>query len=664
MRKALFSFLMLAAVAVACTKEQPKDDEKNPGKDTTEAKIELTSNASVSVPVEGDAVTINFKATADWTAASDAEWLTLTTKSGKAGDACSVKGSVVKNETNDIRTAKVTITAGKATAEVTVTQDQTNALNIKVLDYDVPVEGGTVEVEVEANVEYEVTIPEAVDWVHNGASKGMTTSKVTLTVDQSYDVEVREANIKISAGDLSSSIKISQAAFEPYYDMELPEGVGMFSGYGDGNPLVLPADATEFTIPVSTNMEHHCYFAPWDATVGAAVETNDVGWIKFEYDNEKIVFTLEPNNTFLAREEYFYSGCHIGDIDFGAYGCCILIRQEGQVPEAGASVLWTKTLAEISDQIKPAYNRLAYKTSGGDALLLSDGEKVHVMSPADGSYWKAITWTGVKPTSIASDDAGNVIVGEDIPFTSGTTYSVYYTTNVNEEPVKLFDHTADFDGTIGSWRVRGDLSNRAVVTGFVTGNRYWAGWEIDNFAVSLDNGYNVNGQARGPIAVDADAWNPESGAVMSVGPRLNEGVVYRAYDTSWKLYYLADAYTPNWITPYNWVAISDAGAGAGNENQCNMDIIDYQGRRIIAYTQGVWFNWGGNRDVYFLDITNPEQCEVLAVLTGDQMAAAETIDASVPYADVKLHVEEGLGLVCYVVNSAYGSLSKVLLTLE
>ena len=322
-------------------------------------------------------------------------------------------------------------------------------------------------------------------------------------------------------------------------------------------------------------------------------------------------------------------------------------------------MLWTKTLSEIG--VPAAYNRLAYKTDGGDALLVSDGEKVHVLNPADGSYWKSIQWSNVKPVSIASDDAGNVIVGEDYPFSAGTTYSVYYTSNVNEDPVKLFDHTADFDGTIGSWRVRGDLSQRAVVTGFVTGNRYWAGWEIDNFNVSLDNYYNVNGQARGPIAVDADAWSPESGAVMSVSNTLKDGVVYRAYDTSWNLYYLKDAYTPNWITPYEWKAISDAGAGAGNENQGNMDIIDYQGRRIIAYTQGVWFNWGGNRDVYFLDITNPENCQVLAVLSGDEMAQEEAIDATFPYADVKLHAEEGLGLVCYVVNSAYGSLSKVLL---
>lgn len=650
MKKYFFLFAIALGVIAACG---PKEDP------VVADAITLLSDAAVTVPVDGDIITVSFSSSNAWTAASDQSWLTVTPASGSASEKATVKGAVAANTTNDPRTATITLTCGTKTATVKVTQGQVDALEIGTLEYEVPQEGGTVSIEVKANVDYEVQIPEAVDWITAG-TKAMVTSTISLVVAPSYETEVREAAVKIVSGELSSSVTIKQAAFVPYYDMELPEGVGMFSGFGDGDPLVLAADCTTFTIPVSTNMEHHCYFAPWDASIGAAVETNDVGWIKFEYDNEKIVFTLEPNDTFLAREEYFYSGCFVGDVDFGAYGSCILIRQEGQVPEAGANVIWTKTLSEIG--VPAAYNRLAYKTAGGDALLVSDGEKVHVLNPADGAYWKSIQWSNVKPVSIASDEAGNVIVGEDYEFSSGSTYTVYYTSNVNEEPVKLFDHTADFDGTIGSWRVRGDLSQRAVVTGFVTGNRYWAGWEIDNFNVSLDNYYNVNGQARGPIAVDADAWSPESGAVMSVGNTLKDGVVYRAYDTSWKLYYLKDAYTPNWVTPYDWKAISDAGAGAGNENQGNMDIIDYEGRRIIAYTQGVWFNWGGNRDVYFLDITNPENCQVLAVLTGDQLAQEEAIDATFPYADVKLHVEEGLGLVCYVVNSAYGSLSKLLLS--
>ena len=646
--------VLVAACAVSCQKETKVEDA-----------VTIKSNEEI-VPVEGGVLSIAINSTVAWTAKASESWVTLSPASGEAGDA-TVKASVLKNDTNDSRTATVTFTAGTKTATYTIVQSQLNALVIATTEYEVPAEGGTVEVKVSANVDYQVIIPDAVDWVENATTRGMTESTVVLKVAPSLDVEARTANINISDGTLSSTVKITQAPFEPYYDLLLPEGVGQFSGFGDGSPLVLGADVTSYTIEVSSNLEHHCYFAPWDPEAGAAVETNDVGWIKFEYDNDKIVFTLEPNTTYLPREEYFYSGCFVGDQDFAAYGSCVLIRQEGLIPEAGASVLWTKTLPEIG--IPAAYNRLAYKTAGGDALLVSDGDKIHVVSPADGSYWKAIDWTNIQPTSICSDDAGNIVAAEDIPFAPETEYVIYYTDDVNKDPKPLIKHTADFDGTLGSVRVRGNLADRAVVTGFVTGNRYWAGWEIDKFEISMDNYYaqGTGGQARGPIAVDADAWNPESGAVMSLGARLNDGIVYRAYDTSWCLYYLADAYTPAWLTPYDWKNISDAGAGAGNENQNNMDIIDYNGRRIIAYTQGAWFTWGGNHDVYFLDVTNPLHTEVLAILSGDMLAAVDEIPgadgmASFPYADVKLHVEDGVGLVCYVVNSTYQSLSKVLLT--
>ena len=646
--------VLVAACAVSCKKETKVEDA-----------VTIKTDEQV-VPVEGGVLSIAINSTVPWTAKASESWVTLSPTSGEAGDA-TVKASVLKNDTNDSRTATVTFTAGTKTATYSIVQDQLNALNIAQTEYEVPAEGGTVEVKVSANVDYQVLIPEAVDWVQNATTRGLTESTVVLKVAPTPEIEARTANITISDGTLSSTVKITQAAFAPYYDLLLPEGVGQFSGFGDGNPLVLGADVTSFTVEVSTNLEHHCYFAPWDPEVGAAVETNDVGWIKFEYDKDKIVFTLEPNTTYLPREEYFYSGCFVGEQDFAAYGSCVLIRQEGLVPEAGASVLWTKTLPEIG--IPAAYNRLAYKTAGGDALLVSDGDKVHVVSPADGSYWKAIDWTNIQPTSICSDDAGNIVAAEDIPFAPETEYVIYYTDDVNKDPKPLIKHTADFDGTLGSVRVRGNLADRAVVTGFVTGNRYWAGWEIDKFEISMDNYYaqGTGGQARGPIAVDADAWDPESGAVMSLGPRLNDGIVYRAYDTSWCLYYLADAYTPNWLVPYDWKNISDAGAGAGNENQNNMDIIDYNGRRIVAYTQGAWFTWGGNHDVYFLDVTNPLHTEVIAILSGDQLAAVDEIPgadgmASFPYADVKLHVEDGVGLVCYVVNSTYQSLSKVLLT--
>ena len=127
----LISALVLAALWACTPQEQPGKDN---GK-TAEDSITLVSESTVSVPVDGDIVTVKFKSTADWTAASDADWLTISTASGKAGEDCSVKASATKNETYDNRSAKITITAGKAKAEVTVNQLQLNGLNIKTLEY-------------------------------------------------------------------------------------------------------------------------------------------------------------------------------------------------------------------------------------------------------------------------------------------------------------------------------------------------------------------------------------------------------------------------------------------------------------------------------------------------------------------------------------------------
>ena len=482
---------------------------------------------------------------------------------------------------------------------------------------------------------------------------------------------VRSANITISDGTLSQVVKVNQKTFLPYFDYEGDWADMQWSFYW-GGPTVIPQEGVDITIDVATNLEWRVFFSVWDNDAGAMVDSWDLGWARLSYDVDasQIHLVIDANETYVPRENYLYAECTIdGEVtgDFGGLG---FFRQDGLVPEAGASVLWTKLLSDIGIPSAP-YHRLAYKTYNGDALLISDGTQVHALSPNDGTYWKAITW-GVTPTSICSDDAGNVIVAPDYAFESGTTYSVYYAQDVNQEPVKLFDHTADFSGTIGGWRVRGDISDRAVVTGFVGGTRYWAGWEIDNKEVSLDNYYNVNGQARGPIAVDADAWSPEAGAVMSLGPRLNEGIVYRAYDTDQRLYYLADAYTPNWVIPYSWQMISEAGAG-GNECQNNMDIIEYNGRRIMAYTQGLYWGYGGNASVYVLDVTNPASAEVIAILDGEELASVDayavgedygwaTLNANIS-ADVKLHVDSELGLVVYVVNSTLESLSKILITL-
>lgn len=690
----LIPVLMLAAL-VACTKpeEQGKEPSRpdQPEQPTTEATVTLLSESSVAVPVEGDIVTIKFKATADWTAASDAQWLTLSTDKGSAADECTVKASAVKNEATDVRTAKVTITCGKATAEVVVTQGQVNDLNIDVTEYTVPAEGGEVEVTVSANVDYEVIIPEAIDWVTVEKTKGMVDTKLVFTVNETHEYAdeylddwsdehiVRTANITIKADKLSSVISIGQKTFCPYFDY-----TGDWSGlqwsyysfnYWGGEPTYIPQEGVDIVIPVETNIpEWKAFFSVWDNDLQKMVETSDVGWARVAYDveNAEIHLVVDENATYFDRDEYLYVECYIDgvlDQNFGALG---QMHQYGKpVDGALAEKAWVKSLGELG--IPAAYNRLAYKTAGGDALIVSDGEKIHAVSPADGSYYTAITWSNVKPTSICSDDAGNLIVGEHVSARVGETYKVYYATNVKEDPIELFSHTADFDGQeVGGWRVRGDIDKGAIVTGISTaasfyGDNYWVGWEIKNKEISYDNSYvsGSQGQNRGPIIPTGggDAGSAVYSAVIAVGNNANDGILYRGYDGDRNVFYLASAAYPNWAITYDWKVFAEGGNNS-NVNQNNMTVAEYNGKRLLAFTQGFHFSYSYDQGyIVVMDITNPADAKPLITIDADDYLDFNADFLWQSSADVLLHPTSEF-LELYVVNSGLGVLAKYNIVVE
>ena len=664
MKKIFLSVLAMAACLVACTPEAEEIIES----------LELKGNAEVLLSVEGDMASISFTSTVDWTAASSADWLTITPTSGKAGDA-TVKASALRNESNDSRTANITITAGTKEAVVKVTQGQTDAISIGTVEYVVDCDGGEVEIEVSANVEYEVVIPAAVDWIHVAETKGMENSTVNLIVDATelYDTEhldlendadyiIRTANVTIKNGDISKVVTIGQKTFIPYFNYT-GDWAGLQWSFYSGTPTAIPQEGADIEIDVDTNIDWKVYMSH------NGVQEMESSWAHLSFDVEtgKISLKVDANESYFARTDYIYAVGIVNGIEDGNFGGLGQITQEGLTPEgAVAELKWNFTLSELG--IPAGYNRLAYKTLNGKALIVSDGDKIHALSPANGQYFKNITWTTVKPTSICSDDAGNVIVADDYVLSVDEVFKdfkVYYTADVNAEPVELFSHTPDFWGTMGSWRVRGNINDKAVVTSFTGSSRYWAGWEIVEGKVKLDaNAYSHEngGQVRGPVKGNNDAWSPEAGAVMSRETTLAGGVIYRAYDILQSTWYLADAYTPNWQVPYNWTLLSDGGAG-GNENQNNLSIVDYKGKIIMAYTQGYYFANSANATIYVFDITDMSNVKTIATITGDKYLVENQSWTGSTSADVLLHPGDD-ALELYVVHSGMNTLARIDILLE
>jgi len=648
---AIISLFLLAA---ACEKEE-------------EAYINLNSEPEMTVSVAGDNVSIKFTTNSSWTATSSAAWLTVSPSSGegvKGGTEVTIKASALKNDETDSRTATVTITdkAGHIQT-VKIIQGQKDALEVDVLEYTIGVEGGVIDVEVNSNVEYSVSIPEAIDWVAIAGSRAMVKSSVSLAVEPNWEEATEEApnrvaNITITDGTLSKTIKITQDPFVPFFELQ-GEWAGLqWSAYGD--PTIIPREGISITIPVETNLDWRPYFSYWSDEIGASVQTDDLGWVHLSYDKEKaeIYLVFDENTSNFSREHYFYIECfnHDGSRN-GAYGGTGHFIQEGvKVEGAAFEKIWNKTLSEVG--IPAAYNRLAYKTAGGSALIVSDGEKIHAMGPNNGAYYKAITWGTVKPGSICSDDAGNVIVAEHTEVAVGTTYSVYYASDVNAEPIKLFDHTADFGGNIGGWRVRGDLTTGAIITAVVAGDpAYWAGWEIKDKAISMDNYYvtSTQGQNRGPAT--GTVWSPVNAACIALGTNANNGIFFRGYDGTRAVQYLATAAYPNWVTAYEWKPVITLGNG-GNESQNSMAVVDYNGKRIMAITQGYHFNYSSNGDIYILDVTNPNDPKMLLDIPPTEWIITEGNDfTGQTGSDVLLRPGDGF-LELYAINSGRPTLAR------
>ena len=641
--------VLVAACAVSCTKETKVEDA-----------VTIKTDEQV-VPVEGGVISIAINSTVAWTAKASESWVTLSPTSGEAGDA-TIKASVLKNDTNDSRTATVTFTAGTKTATYTILQSQLDALNIATTEFTVEAEGGTVEIPVSANVDYVVIVPDAVDWVHVTSTRGMVDSKITLTVDGTYeyvqdeatgeilaDAIARTANITISAGGLEKVVTVGQKAFVPYFDFE-----GEYSSIQYGGRLTVPQEGGTFTVNVVSNLD-------WRAHYDEEWPPEDTSWLEFKQEDNAIVITVQPNEGFIARDNWIYVNAAqdlYGDV-FGGY---FQVYQEPVPAPVTPQLVWN---VNVPEAITLGYNRLAYSQSG--ALLISDGEKVHAINPADGGYWKAISWPGITPTSIDVDDAGHVIVASNVTadmdwdtatLISGTELKVYYATDVNETPKEITLPNGVY-GTLGGFRARGDLATKGAITGVAGGASYWFGYDIANFE-AVANYYGTQNSGAGPGS--NSFWTPETAAAVSVGPDLHDGVLFRAYDGAESVYYRKDAYTPKWaadmagIEYEPWTLVTNAGAG-GNENQNNMDIIDFNGKKIIAFTQGYHFTWAGfNADIYVVDVTDPKQPQVLATVKTADWILSEWPNGQ-NSADVLLR--EGDGVVeLYAIHSGLGTLAK------
>lgn len=288
MKTAKFIFFFLATLLClsACEKE---DNPKEPAK-PEEVKSEISIDANIitnglSFSNTAGEQSISFTTNNDWTLSiatiqSGDVWCTASETSGTKGNA-NVKFAVTENTSYDDRSVSVTIKSGTVAKTFTIYQKAVDALLITTNKYELSQNGGTIEIEVKANIDYEMEIAEnAKDWVTEAKTRALTAYKHTLTIATNEEVEKREGEIYFKSGDKIETVKIYQ------------EGAGAIIVLSQKEYTVSDAGET-ISVDIRSNVEY-------------GVQMPDVDWITDSPDtrgmsSHTLKYTIAPNEGYDSR---------------------------------------------------------------------------------------------------------------------------------------------------------------------------------------------------------------------------------------------------------------------------------------------------------------------------------------------------------------------------
>ena len=180
MKRFLAFTLCLAALLLASCKKEPY--------------LTLSGPASVELSADGGSGTISFTGNNDWTASSSDSWVTVSPSSGTASDGpVTVTVRAAANTTFEDRSATVTIRSEGLTQSVTVRQSANLGVVVPTKSYQIASDARTIDVEVQANVDYSVSVSDS--WIKQAGTKGLTSKTLTFSVEANGTYDARSATI-------------------------------------------------------------------------------------------------------------------------------------------------------------------------------------------------------------------------------------------------------------------------------------------------------------------------------------------------------------------------------------------------------------------------------------------------------------------------------------
>ena len=204
MKKYLLLILSLTLIVFSCS-----DGDDDPVIVVEEPMLTLKSS-TVDFSNEGGTQSVSFETKLNWTAKSSETWCDVSPKSGGGGVKV-VTITATANKEYDNRSCSITITSGNLSKTITVKQGEKLGLLVSQERYELSNNESTIEVEVKANVDFEIDISD--DWITDISSRGLTSTKLEFLIAKNEQYDSREGTITITqkGGSMKSVIKVFQS---------------------------------------------------------------------------------------------------------------------------------------------------------------------------------------------------------------------------------------------------------------------------------------------------------------------------------------------------------------------------------------------------------------------------------------------------------------------
>lgn len=203
--------ITILILAISCSTEDNQTPVTDPQKDIPDITLSASADLHPLFSEDGGTISLSFTANDTWSAALSnlraAGWISVSPTSGNKGNEI-ITIAVKPNETAEELNATIILKSGKESIYIVVTQKQKDALTVTADKIQIEGAGGDFEVEVKANIDFEVELLSA--WIKQSETRALKTTGLHFQAEKNQSGEPREGLILVRSTSLSDTVRVYQ----------------------------------------------------------------------------------------------------------------------------------------------------------------------------------------------------------------------------------------------------------------------------------------------------------------------------------------------------------------------------------------------------------------------------------------------------------------------